>query len=190
MPRFNQIVLVLAALAAAAVLGWQLLGRQEPPTPQVRDEAAGTDYYVTGARLLQTDDLGRPEYQATASRMTHYPEQDTWLLQQPTMQVFTEAGEPWHGQAEQGRIWAGGDEAQLQGAVRLWRDASAANRAVAIDSSEVYLRPPQKYAETAAPVVVRQEQNRLVGVGAQVYLDEERYVLLSDVRGRYVPSTD
>lgn len=190
MPRFNQIVLILAALVATAALGWQLFSQQEPAAPQVRDEAAGTDYYVTGAHLLQTDDLGRPEYRATAVRMTHHPEQDTWLLQEPTMQFFTVVGAPWQGQAERGRIWAGGDEARLHGAVRLWREASPANRALALDTSEVYLQPPQQYAETAAPVVVRQEQNRLTGVGAKVYMSEERYVLLSEVKGRYVPSTD
>lgn len=191
MPRFSQIVLVLAALAAAAALAWQLLGgSREQPTPQVRDEAAGSDYYVTDARLLQTDELGRPEYRITASRMTHFPEQDLWLLQEPTMQLFTEAGEPWHGKAERGRVWAGGDEAELQGQVQLWRQASEVNRPITIDTSQVYLRPPENYAETAAPVAVQQEQNHLTGVGAQVYLDEERYVLLSNVKGHYEPSAD
>ncbi|HEX5514677.1 MAG TPA: LPS export ABC transporter periplasmic protein LptC [Gammaproteobacteria bacterium] len=191
MPRFSQIVLALAALLAVVFVGWQLLsGRVEPPPPTIGDEAAQSDYYVSGARLLQTDDQGQPEYQATSARMVHRPDQDTWLLQSPTMQIFTETGEPWYGRAERGRIWAGGEEAELQGEVRLWREASAENQPVAIDSSNVYLRPQQKYAETAAPVVLRQEQNRLVGVGARVYLDEERYELLSEVRGRYVPSAN
>lgn len=190
MPRFNQIVLALAALAAAGLLGWQLLGKPEPETPTVRDEAAGTDYYVTGARLLQTDARGRPEYRATAVRMTHHPDDDVWLLQQPTMVLYTETGEPWRGEAERGRIWADGDEALLLGEVRLWRPRSPTNQEVVIDTSEVYLRPPQKYAETAAPVLVRQEKSRLTGVGAQVFLDEERYVLLSEVRGLHVPPSE
>lgn len=191
MPRFNQVVLCLAALLAAVFIGWRLLGGQaERPPPEIGDEAAQSDYYVTGARLLQTSDLGQPEYAATSIRMTHQQDQDIWLLQAPTIEVFTEAGEPWYGRAEHGRIWADGEEAELQGEVRLWRNASAENRPVTIDSSDVYLRPQQKYAETAAPVEVWQQQNRLVGTGARVYLDEERYELLSDVRGHYAPLAD
>jgi len=187
MPDFRKALLpVLAVLALA--LGWRLLNDDGAQPPELRGEEARSDYYVTGARLTQTDPQGRLEYAITAARMLHRPDLDSWLLEAPAMTFFTEAGEPWYGRAERGRVWADGDEAELLGEVRLWREGSAMNRPVTIDTRDVHVRPPQKYAETAAPVAVRQQQNRLDAVGARIYLDEDRYQLLSEVRGHYVPT--
>lgn len=180
--------MLLATLLAAALLGrWLLSERGERPAALSSDRPE-SDYYVTGARLLQTDQRGRPDYEVRAARMLHRQDEDSWLLESPTMTVFAEVGAPWYGRAEHGRIWASGDEAELLGAVRLWRERSVDNRPVTLDTRDVYLRPRQKYAETGAVVVVHQEQNRLTGTGARIYLDEERYQLLSNVEGSYVPT--
>jgi lipopolysaccharide export system protein LptC len=189
MPSFSTRALFpFFTLLAIAVVGWRLLsGHSEQPPPALHGEEARSDYYVAGARLTRTDAQGRPAYEITAARMIHRPDRDGWLLESPTMEVFADVGEPWYGRAERGRIWADGEQAKLLGDVRLWRPASAHNRPVTIDTRDVYLRPQRKYAETAAAVVVQQQRNRLEGIGARIYLDEERYQLLSEVRGRYVP---
>jgi lipopolysaccharide export system protein LptC len=190
MRRLSRRLLAFAGAAAVAFGGWRLLSTSEAPPLPVGGEEARSDYYVTGAKLTRTDDQGRPEYAVTAERMTHRTDNDSWLLESPTMQLFTEAGAPWYGRAERGRIWADGKEAELLGEVRLWREGSPQNRPMTLETRDVYLRPQENYAETQARVVMRQQQSRLVGVGARVYLDEERYQLLSQVEGRYVPTRD
>lgn len=192
MLRFNHVILGLAAVLTVVFVGLRLFGGEsaQPPPPELTDEEAQSDYYVADARLQQTDEHGRLQYDITSAHMIHRQDQDIWLLRAPTMTIFTEQGEPWYGQAERGRIWDDGNEAELLGKVRLWRKASAENRPVTIDTHDVYLQPKIKYARTDAEVVVQQEQSWLTGIGAQVYLDEERYELLSAVKGYYVPSSD
>lgn len=189
MRRFSRGLFPLAVAAALLFVGWRLFTPPAERAPeQVSGEEARSDYYVAGATLLRTDEQGRPELEISAKRMLHLQDNDTWLLESPTMRVFTDSGEPWHGQAESGRIWADGEEAKLLGEVRLWRESSGQNRPLTVDTQDVYLRPQQKYAETDAQAVITQLDSRLVGVGARVYLDEERLELLSNVSGRYVPT--
>lgn len=189
MRGFSKGLFRLAVAAALVFVGWQLYTPPAERAPEeVGSEEARSDYYVAGATLLRTDEQGRPELEINAERMFHLRENDTWLLESPTMRVFTERGEPWHGEADSGRIWADGEEAKLLGEVRLWRESSDRNRPLTINTQDVYLRPQQKYAETAAQAVIIQFDNRLVGVGARVYLDQERLELLSKVSGRYVPT--
>jgi len=187
MPDFRKALLPALAVLVRA-LSWRLLNDKGAGPQELGGEEARSDYYVAGARLTQTDLQGRLEYTITAARMLHRPDLDSWLLEAPAMTLFTEAGEPWYGRAERGRVWAGGDEAELLGDVRLWREGSALNRPVTIDTRDVHVQPPRKYAETAAPVAVRQQLSRLDGIGARIYLDQDRYELLSEVRGHYVPT--
>lgn len=192
MPRFNHVILALAAIAAIFILGQQLLkDRQtQPASADLATEEPQSDYYVGNGRLLQTNEQGQRQYEVTSTHMTHHEDLDMWLLQAPTMTLFNEQNAPWYGRSEHGRIWNKGDEAELTGKVRLWREASTEQRPVTIDTRDVYLQPQDKYAETDATVVVQQEQSWLTGIGAKVYLDEQRYELLSAVRGHYVPDSN
>jgi len=192
MPRLNHLILGIAAILAVifVVLQRHTEDSKKPATPELSEAEAQSDYYVVNARLQQTDDQGRLQYDVTAPHMTHRQNQDIWLLQAPKMTLFVELGEPWYGEAEHGRIWNDGDEAELLGEVKFWRLASPVNRPMTIDTQNVYLQPNLKYARTAAKVVVQQEQNWLTGIGGQIFLDEERYELFSAVRGYYVPQSD
>lgn len=174
-----------------ALLGVWLVHQEDRRRAQPREaESPRADYYLRGFSLQSSDEQGRWRYRIDGERMLHFPQTGVWTMESPTMTFFTAQGSPWYGRAERGRAWSGGEEAELLGPVELWRPASEANRAVTLDTRDVYLRPQENYAETAAPVVIQQERFRLEGVGARAYLDKERYELLSQVRGRYVPAQD
>jgi lipopolysaccharide export system protein LptC len=77
---------------------------------------------------------------------------------------------------EQGRLL------RLTGGVRIYREGAEAAEIV---TDNVEIRPEQGYAETAAPVTLNSAQGRVQAVGMQAFLEEERIILRSQVRGTY-----
>lgn len=190
--RKTRLLVPVVLAAVLALLAWWPLGRQEqaPERPAPVEAGQIADYYLRDFTVTRSDEAGRWDYKIQAARMLHYPQSESWTLEAPTMTLFSERGAPWHGRAEHGRIWAEGDEALLGGAVELWRPASPQNRPVTVDTRDLYLKPGERYGETQAPVLVRQAgRGQLRGVGARVYLNEERYELLSQVKGQFEPAS-
>lgn len=184
----SRLLPILLAAVLAVVVWWPLNRHDEPPAAAAVDAEPVSDYYLREFTLRRSDAHGAWEYRIQGANMLHFPSTDSWTLESPTMIFYSDRGAPWHGRAERGRVWAGGDEALLSGEVALWRPATADNRAVTIDTDDVYLKPAENYAETAAPVLVQQPgRGQLRGVGARLYLAEERYELLSRVEGHYAP---
>jgi lipopolysaccharide export system protein LptC len=182
---------IALAVLFAVFIWWPLSqeGVREAPVETV--ETTRADYYLTDFSLTRSDASGRWQYELEAQRLEHYPESDSWALQAPAMTLYMETGAPWYGRGERGRVWADGELARLEESVELWRPASAQNRASRLETRDVLLKPGEHYAETAAPVVLSQAgRGQLRGTGARAYLQEERYELLSNVKGSYAPVSD
>jgi len=189
MRKLRRYLFPLLVIALLIGLGWWLSEDNGQPQPALaQGEEAETDYYLRGFVLHSADDSGRWRYRVEGERLLHYVKDGVSTIAAPRMVFYTAEGAPWYGTAERGRLWAGGDQGELLGAVELRRPASAHNRAVTLTTRDVRLRPNDQYAETDAPVRIDHEAGWLTGVGGRVYLDQDRYQLLSKVKGRYEPT--
>lgn len=178
-----------AALAALIpLLGWWLYRGepredQAPPTPGIVE--GRVSYYLRDVSLTASGENGRREYRVLAERIRRFDDTETWTFRQPRWSVYMEQGPPWHGKADFGRAWNGGDEARLSGNVRLHRPEGTDSRPLEVVTSEVYLRPREDYASTERPVVANAPGMRLRGIGAEVFMADEQLRLKSHVEGLY-----
>lgn len=189
--RWSKRLLPALAVLGLAVAAWWPLSRQQAPEPVVTAVPGEPrpDYYLRDFTVDRSDASGRWDYRIRAESMLHFPDSESWTVDRPRLSFFGEDGVTWLAQAESGRVWADGEEAELLGEVILERPPGPERGPLTLITRDLYLRPGEHYAETRAPVLVRQaEQGELRGVGARAYLDEERYELLSQVKGNYVPA--
>ncbi|MCP1673889.1 lipopolysaccharide export system protein LptC [Natronocella acetinitrilica] len=183
---------IVAGLVIAAA-GWWILDEDtvDPVVaPDSLERERTPDYFVENFTLDATDEQGVRTYRLQGDTMTHFMDDDLWRVQQPWMIYYTESGSPWHLRSERGRAWNSVTEAMLEGDVTIRREASDENLEANIDTSEVYLRPQARYAETDQYAVYYRDGLRISGIGVRGYLDRQQIEMLSEVRGVYEPAVD
>ncbi|MCC5810269.1 MAG: LPS export ABC transporter periplasmic protein LptC [Ectothiorhodospiraceae bacterium] len=180
----------IAAACIIALAGWWILDEDTvaPPPPDVMDAETRPDYFVEGFTMDATNEDGVVTYRLAGERMLHFTGDDLWTLETPVMTFIPETGEPWILRSERGRAWNNVTEAQLEGEVTIRRARGPDNLEANVDTSEVYVLPAERYAETDEFAVYYREGTRISGTGARGYLERDQFELLSEVKGNYVPS--
>lgn len=177
-------------LAALAALGSHWLARQwrsEAP-PAERVARHDPDTFVENLVLTRHDATGRPTHRLWASRLLHYPDDDTAELAAPRLALYAQDQPTWTLTSEQAWIATGGAELHLLGAVHIERPAGAGRPATQIDTRDVLVRPDSRYAETREPVHYRAGGTAIDARGMRAWFDDRQYELLAEVRGVHHPA--
>lgn len=177
----------IVVIALLVVVGWWVLDEDihEPVTVDPDEVEERPDYFMETFTLNATNDDGRATYRVTSPRMEHFRGRDLWLMETPHIIYFVESGEPWHLHADRGRAWNNVEDVHLQGEVEIRRARGDDNLPANVDTSEVYLQPGSRYAETHEHAVYWRDGARMEGIGVRAYMDRDILELLSEVRGRY-----
>jgi lipopolysaccharide export system protein LptC len=131
------------------------------------------------------NDQGTLAYQLRSDRATHQRADDSTLLEQPNL-LYYRPGEahPWLLQAQQGVVTSGGDQVDMMNDVLLQRQDPVAPTA-RLTTQALTLYPERDYAETAQSVRIQTAGSDTTATGMQVFLNDGRLELLSNVRGQH-----
>ena len=176
-------LLAAALLAAAGASGWVLYNLEfdEPVAARIVPDAP--DAYMERFVTIEMDREGKPKRRIEADYMAYHVDR-TVDLTNPRYVLFRADGEPWHVQAENGRVSADGTIVRLLGKVDVWRNDPTGARYLDIRTEHLKVLPDTEYGETEEPVTIRTPTSLSTGVGMRAYLDETRFELLSQVRTR------
>src|SRR5438045_2646719 len=100
------------------------------------------------ARKLGED--GRVLYTLAARKMVHYPDDDSALLQDVTMESFDPRTPKITVTADHGRLEEGGDRVWIEGNVVLVRAADAKNEPARVTTERMLLLPDEGIARTSS----------------------------------------
>ena len=179
--------LLLLALGLTAAGTWWLLRQVTPPLAQKPAPPSHTpDYYFTGATVTTLDKQGKPKAILTAPRMLHHPDDDSVEIFAPRIEYFQAGGPPWHVQADHGLLPSGGKLVDLDGHVTMQRQASNGGAPLIIHTDRMSVNLDTNIAVTSDPVEILQGTSRVTAVGMQAFLNGNRLVLETSVRGYYV----
>lgn len=187
----RRFVFPTVAFLLIAALGWWLTsGEKTERTTTGGVSRELPTYFATDATLHSFGVDGRPESRMSARRIDYYDGPDVWVMQQPRWRqaATAETGAGlWRGRADHGRMRGDQSRARLSGNVILRRRGG--NTPLTVTTESLDLKPPENYAETADPVLIRSPDWWMRGVGAHMWLDQQRLQLLSDVEGKYEDKT-
>ena len=183
-------ILSLTGLALLAGLSYGLLRWVESslrePEPA---ESQAPVLTIERFRAVRLSVAGLREYVVEAPRLSQLPGQlGTWI-EQPALDWYQPDGQTreWRLQAERGWVAADQQTLRLDGEVTMVRTADSGQSPVTVTTRDVWVRPAERYVETAAPTRAVTPGGELRAVGTRAWLDQERLELLSEVRGFYEP---
>lgn len=181
----------------------------EEPTQQeieatidmTRSEA---DYYLEKFETRKLDQLGHPEYVVTGATLSHFPEDDSSVIEQPELVLFRE-GVVWTMNSRQGKLTQNPETFFFEGQVSMLRQpaADSANlntasnnadqqdrqqvtaNSIRLETSDVFVRTEQNTVETDKPIKVTAANWQLSSIGLKSNIDDGSLELLSNVTGRY-----
>lgn len=144
------------------------------------------DYYFTDAKVTTLDQQGQRAAVMTAPRIVHHPDDDSSEVFEPRFEYFGAGDPPWHGRADHGLMPSGGQLIKLDGNVTMNRAAHDSTAPLIIHTDRLTVNLDTNIGSTSDPVQITQGSTYMTGVGMLAYFNDNRMVLQSNVKGRYV----
>jgi len=180
---------VMLALMALAVASFWLL--RETELQGLQGEQPKThvpDYYFLDATVTSLDIKGRPQSELVSPRIIHHPDDDSVEAFQPKMRYFIKDGLPWYARADHGMQPSGGNLVYLDGHVEMTHPDQNGGPPLVIDTEHLMVDLTTNIASTDDPVTLVKGTSRTDGIGMDGYMQDNRLVLRTTVKGLYVPA--
>ena len=178
----------LAFLAIVASLTWWLediisTSQQEA----LREKTNRPDFYMEKFTLDNYDENGQLQYHARGRSLIRYPADDSLQIEQLDMQAFREGKAPLSVKANNANVSNDGNHVMLLGAVDISQEKLGDDDSLSINTEKLFLDNKRDYLETNKAITISTSKHTMYGVGMQAWLNEEKYRLFSDVRGKHEP---
>ncbi|MBI4998544.1 MAG: LPS export ABC transporter periplasmic protein LptC [Rhodocyclales bacterium] len=168
-------LLVLAMLAAFTFwLERATRGDGNGPNPNLRHDP---DYWVDELVLRRYNLDGSIQHTLNASRMTHFPDDDSTEVREPRVAYFRD-GATTTLTARLAWLDKDGKHVRLQDEVRVVRAEPPGNPTI-IDTSLLNVTPDAEYAQTDAPVTITQGRSVMHGTGGLEVNNKTRVAVLN-----------
>jgi lipopolysaccharide export system protein LptC len=182
-------ILIGVLLFLLAGASWWLAETNEAPEEAI--DFAGprqVDYYLRDVNTTSMDTEGKRIRTLYSPKAKHFMGDDTTELEKPILTIYREQEPPWKIRSENGWVSPDGTVINLNGKVRITREADLGIRPVQLDTHNLRVQPEQDYAETDEEVRVRSYGDWLHGTGMRAWLRHPVKVkLLKDVTSFYEP---
>lgn len=183
--RTTVILAVLAILAAAT---WLATWPREDAAPLVdaTAEAVPLGYFARGARIVGTDEEGRPTYRIFAERLDELPGEQQLELTNVDVDYQPAQDAVWSLSADTATYARDGSRLDLAGSVEIRSAPADDAEAVTINTERLMFSPDTSRAESDDSVHVRVGDWQLDGASLRADL-KERTLELESVRGTLIP---
>lgn len=181
-------LLILIAFSAALALGsfWlvEVMQRKtEDSMPaQVRTES---DFYVKNFNFVRMAKTGEARYNLTGTEMKHYPQDDSYKIQNPVMHSYSADRPPMVSRSLRATVTNNSSEVHMYDNVHIDRPASATSQHFQLKTSYLLLLPDDDVMKTPKPVELHLGLSVLTGAGMFANNATGEFRLSSNVKGLY-----
>ncbi|HEY9037046.1 MAG TPA: LPS export ABC transporter periplasmic protein LptC [Pseudomonadales bacterium] len=148
----------------------------------VEQQVSEPDSYMTRLHVKHFTTNGTLQYEFHALRAAHQTNTQITILHEPSM-LFLDTQDPWVMDSNFGKLLGNHQTVELWDNVHVHRTDDSLH----IYTSALTLYPERHYAETPRAVTMDGIGTHTEAVGLEAYLDDNRMLLLSDVRSVHEP---
>lgn len=169
----------------AALTFW--LDQVVQPAPPKQDGSTrhDEDFSAENFTITRFGIDGMPRYALNATKMTHYPDDDSTHLVLPLFTRVDSGKSPMRITSQRGMVSSNGDHAYFYDNVKVVRDARSDSGPLTIATSYLHVIPDQELAMTDKAVTIQDAHAVVTAVGLQSNNKTHIVKLLSHVRGHY-----
>lgn len=135
--------------------------------------------------ISRFDEHGQMKYRLIAPYMEHYPDDDSSLINSPTLVTYRANAEPMFLSSRHAKITSKGETTFLWGDVVANREATASRPAMVARMPDLTVQSEAGLAFTSSPVEITQGNSWVKGTGMQLDNNNSTLVLQSQVTGLY-----
>jgi len=175
---------IVVALGSFAVN--HLLERTDT-NPLAKNKGYEPDYFVENMKRLSYNKNGKIQNELVSSLVKHFPHDDSLEFKSPKMKIHEKSGLPWNIVSDS--AWVNSDRSLvlLNGKVYIWRIDIEGNKQYEIITSDLTIKPDEKFAYTTKPARITTQGVVTNTVGLKVVFKEGRVQLSERVRTIYEP---
>lgn len=169
-----------------ALLSFWLNRAVQPP--QSKDDGSNRhdpDYFVENFTSTRMGLDGLPHHVLTATRMVHYPDDDSTHLDRPHFTRFENGTAPLHIESTTGLLSKEGEHAYFNDNVIVTREAFGLKSKMTLKTSYLHVIPDKDLALTDKPVNIQDDHTNVDGIGLELNNKTHVMKLFSSVKGRY-----
>lgn len=183
-------VIVLIALSAAFALGsfWLVQVMQKKTEESMPDRVrTEPDFYVEKFNFVRMAKTGEVRYNLTGSEMKHYPQDDSYQIQNPVMHNYNAERSPMVSRSLRAKVTNNSSEVHMYDNVHIDRPASAKSQRFQLKTSYLLILPDEDVMKTPKPVELMLGTSTLNGAGMFANNATGEFSLSSNVKGQYQP---
>jgi len=145
------------------------------------------DSVVENFSAMKLNEQGTPHFIMSATRMLHYPDDDSTSLEVPRITLLADDRPTILATAKTGTISSKGDEYFLQGDVEMLRETVAQQDRLKLKTEYLHFIPDQDLVKSNLAVTLIEAHTTVNAVGMELNNKTRTIKLLSKVRSEYVP---
>ena len=184
LPVNGRVAATLLLFVAALASGWAIWHQAAEDMPVVAGNGR-PDYVLHDFELVALDDQGRESFTLRAPSMLRNPDERSMQMATPVFLLPDREQHYWRVASHEGWISPDGKELKLRGDVRV--TSPPGEREVGMNTEQLNVYPDRDLAQSPTVVTITQPGSILRGRGLETDLASKRYILMSQVRTRYVP---
>jgi lipopolysaccharide export system protein LptC len=179
--------LMLAALLALLAM-WLNQLTHRPVVVDNGGFAHEPDTIVTNFSALAYNKEGHPLHRLHATRLVHYMDDDTTVLETPSFSVMARDRVRSKVTAQRGQVSGNGQHVHFLGDVRLTRQGEGASPPMTLTTEYLWITPDAGIMQTDKPVTLTQGR-AIITAGRMLANDQTKMLSLSGgVHGSYEPN--
>jgi len=138
----NRLALAAGLLALVALSWWLPQRLDSDKTAPDGKSRHDPDYIIMNFTAIAMDTSGWRKHELRAEKLTHYPDDDSAVLEKPYLIQYVPDGPPTHTRADRGFTNSEGKEILMRGNVRVTRGSAARAPAGEVTAQEMKVLLP------------------------------------------------
>lgn len=176
---------LLPLLGLLGATYWLSLQAQPDPTLPDGGMRHDPDSIVDNFSAIKLNEQGTPYFTMRATKMLHYPDNDSTTLDAPLITLLADGRAPLLASAKTGTILGKGDEMFLQDDVKVLREANDQHDQFAMQTEYLHIIPDQDVMRSDKLVTLTEARTTVRAIGMEMNNKTRSIKLLSQVRSEY-----
>ncbi len=135
----NKTIIAVVLLLLLGLSLWLPSALVKPVTALNNEPRHEPDYHAENFTSTMMNAQGKPKYVLRGRKITHFPDDNTSLLEQPQLTQYTQGAAPLHTTADRGKIYNHGKELLMLGNVRVTRGKDPSGPGGEISAQELHV---------------------------------------------------